>query len=553
MEDIEIARQAKLKNITEVAKKLGVDEEYIEQYGKYKAKISNKLYEERKNDRDGKLILVTSINPTPLGEGKTTISIGLADGLSQIGKKSIIALREPSLGPVFGIKGGATGGGYVQVAPMDEINLHFTGDIHAITSANNLLSAIIDNHIFQGNELEIDKVIWKRCVDLNDRALRKVEICLSGEKNAVPRTDGFDITVASEIMAIFCLAEDLDDLKRRIGNIVIGYNKKGEEIKAKDLKAEGAMTVLLKDAFKPNLVQTLENTPAIIHGGPFANIAHGCNSVIATKMGMKLADYCITEAGFGADLGAEKFLDIKCRNLPKTPDAVVCVATIKALKYHGGMAIEDIKEENIEYLDKGIHNLLKHIDNLKNVFGLNVIVGINKYITDTDNEINYLRTKLEEKGVNISLVEAWAMGGKGALDLAGKIVDLCEAPSNFNYCYELEAGIKEKIEKIATKIYGAEGVEYTEEASEIIANLEKNGYGNMPVCIAKTQYSFSDDAKDLLCENPFKIHVKDVILKSGAGFIVILTGNIFTMPGLPKVPASEKIDIDENGEIVGIF
>lgn len=553
MEDIEIARQAKLKNITEIAKKLGVDEEYIEQYGKYKAKISTKLYEERKNDRNGKLILVTSINPTPLGEGKTTISIGLADGLSQIGKKSILALREPSLGPVFGIKGGATGGGYVQVAPMDEINLHFTGDIHAITSANNLLSAIIDNHIFQGNELEIDKVIWKRCVDLNDRALRKVEICLSGEKNAVPRTDGFDITVASEIMAIFCLAEDLDDLKRRIGNIVIGYNKKGEEIKAKDLKAEGAMTVLLKDAFKPNLVQTLENTPAIIHGGPFANIAHGCNSVIATKMGMKLADYCITEAGFGADLGAEKFLDIKCRNLPQTPDAVVCVATIKALKYHGGMAIEDIKEESIEYLDKGIHNLLKHIDNLKNVFGLNVIVGINKYITDTDNEIDYLRTKLEEKGVNISLVEAWAMGGKGAIDLAEKIVDLCEKPSNFNYCYDLEDGIKEKIEKIATKIYGAEGVEYTEEATEIIANLENKGYGNMPVCIAKTQYSFSDDAKDLLCENPFKIHVKDVILKSGAGFIVILTGNIFTMPGLPKVPASEKIDIDENGEIVGIF
>ncbi len=553
MEDIEIARKAKLKNITKIAKKLGVNEEYIEQYGKYKAKISNELLEKKKNDKDGKLILVTSINPTPLGEGKTTISIGLADGLSQIGKKPILALREPSLGPVFGIKGGATGGGYVQVAPMEEINLHFTGDIHAITSANNLLSAIIDNHIFQGNELEIDKVIWKRCVDLNDRALRKVQICLSGEKNAVPREDGFDITVASEIMAIFCLAEDLEDLKRRIGNIVIGYNKKGEEIKAKDLKAEGAMTVLLKDAFKPNLVQTLENTPAIIHGGPFANIAHGCNSVIATKMGMKLADYCITEAGFGADLGAEKFLDIKCRNLPKTPDAVVCVATIKALKYHGGMPIEDIKDESIEYLEKGIHNLLKHIDNLKNVFGLNVIVGINKYITDTDNEIEYLRNKLEEKGVNISLVEAWAKGGKGAIDLAEKIVKLCKQPSNFNYCYDLKDGIKEKIEKIATKIYGAEGVEYTEEASEIIENLEKNGYKEMPVCIAKTQYSFSDDAKDLLCENPFKIHVRNVILKSGAGFIVILTGNIFTMPGLPKVPASEKIDIDENGQIVGIF
>lgn len=436
---------------------------------------------------------------------------------------------------------------------MEEINLHFTGDIHAITSANNLLSAIIDNHIFQGNELGIDKVIWKRCVDLNDRALRKVQIALSGEKGSVPREDGFDITVASEIMAIFCLAENLDDLKRRLGNIVIGYNKKGEEIKAKDLKAEGAMTVLLKDALKPNLVQTLENTPAIIHGGPFANIAHGCNSVIATKMAMKLADYCITEAGFGADLGAEKFLDIKTRNLPKAPDAVVCVATIKALKYHGGMPIENIKEESIEYLEKGIHNLLKHIDNLKNIYGLNVIVGINKYITDTDNEINYLRAKLEEKGVNISLVEAWEKGGKGAVDLAEKIVDLCEKPSKFTYCYELEDSIKEKIEKIATRVYGADGVEYTDESLKIIDDLEKNGYGKMPVCIAKTQYSFSDDAKNLLCDKPFKIHVKNVILKTGAGFIVILTGNIFTMPGLPKNPASEKIDIDENGEIVGIF
>jgi len=553
MEDIEIARSAKLKNITEVAKDLKIGEEYIEQYGKYKAKLSNKIVEDKKEEKDGKLILVTSINPTPLGEGKTTISIGLADGLSKINKKSIIALREPSLGPVFGIKGGATGGGYVQVAPMEEINLHFTGDIHAITSANNLLAAIIDNHIFQGNELEIEKVIWKRCVDLNDRALRKVQICLSGEKNAVPREDGFDITVASEIMAVFCLAEDLSDLRTRIGNIVIGYNKQGEEVRARDLKAEGAMTALLKDAFKPNLVQTLENTPALIHGGPFANIAHGCNSVIATKLGMKLADYCITEAGFGADLGAEKFLDIKCRNLPKTPDAVVCVATIKALKYHGGMAIEDIKEESIEYLEKGIHNLLKHIENLKDVFGLNVIVAINKYITDTDKEIEYLRQKLEEKGVNISLVEAWAKGGEGAIDLAEKIVDLCEKPSNFKYCYDLEDNIKQKIEKIATKIYGAEGVEYTDEANEIIEKLEKNGYGNFPVCIAKTQYSFSDDAKNLLCEDPFKIHVKNVILKTGAEFVVILTGNIFTMPGLPKVPASENIDVDENGNIVGIF
>ena len=553
MEDIEIARKAKLKNITEVATKLGIDEEYVEQYGKYKAKISNELCEKMKDKENGKLILVTSINPTPLGEGKTTISIGLADGLSKINKKPILALREPSLGPVFGIKGGATGGGYVQVGPMEEINLHFTGDIHAITSANNLLSALIDNHIFQGNELDFDKIIWKRCVDLNDRALRKVQISLSGEKNAVPREDGFDITVASEIMAIFCLAEDLNDLRTRIGNIVIGYNKQGEEIRAKDLKAEGAMTVLLKDAFKPNLVQTLENTPALIHGGPFANIAHGCNSVIATKLGMKLADYCITEAGFGADLGAEKFLDIKCRNLPKTPDAVVCVATIKALKYHGGMAIENIKEESIEYLEKGIHNLLKHIENLKDVFGLNVVVAINKYITDTDNEIEYLRQKLEEKGVNISLVEAWAKGGEGAVDLAEKIVDLCEKESNFEYVYDLDDSIKEKLEKITTKIYGAEGVEYTDKANEKIENLQKQGYGKLPVCIAKTQYSFSDDAKNLLCEEPFKIHVKDVILKTGAGFIVILTGNIFTMPGLPKVPASEKIDIDENGQIVGIF
>ncbi len=436
---------------------------------------------------------------------------------------------------------------------MEDINLHFTGDIHAITSANNLLSAMIDNHIFQGNELGFDKVIWKRCVDLNDRALRKVEICLSGEKNAVPREDGFDITVASEIMAIFCLSENIEDLKKRIGNIVIGYNKKGEEIKAKDLKAEGAMTVLLKDALNPNLVQTLENTPALIHGGPFANIAHGCNSVIATKMGMKLADYCITEAGFGADLGAEKFLDIKCRRLPKTPDAVVCVATIKALKYHGGMPIENIKEESIEFLDRGIHNLLQHIDNLKNVYGLNVIVGINKYITDTDKEIEYLRKKLEEKNVDISLVEAWEKGGKGAVDLAQKIVDLCKKPSRFNYCYDLKDGIKEKIEKVATKIYGATGVEYTEKANKIIEKLEEDGYGDYPVCIAKTQYSFSDDAKNLLCEEPFKIHVKDVILKTGAGFVVILTGNIFTMPGLPKRPAAEKIDINENGEIVGIF
>ncbi len=553
MEDIEIARSVKLKNITEIVKKMGINEEYIEQYGKYKAKISSNILKELDNKEDGKLILVTSINPTPLGEGKTTISIGLADGLAKMGKKSIIALREPSLGPVFGIKGGATGGGYAQIAPMEEINLHFTGDIHAITSANNLLAALIDNHIFFGNELGFKKIIWKRCVDLNDRALRKVEIGLSGEKNLIPREDGFDITVASEIMAIFCLATDLNDLRTRLGNIIIGYNNDNEPIRAKDLKAEGAMTALLKDAFNPNVVQTLEGTPAIVHGGPFANIAHGCNSVIATKMAMKLSEYTITEAGFGADLGAEKFLDIKARNLPKKPDAVVCVATIKALKYHGGMEIAEISNEGLEYLERGVHNLLKHIDNIKNKFGLNVIVAINKFNQDTDREIEFLQNKLKEQGVNLSLVEAWGKGGVGAKDLAQKVIDLCNVPNKFSYIYNLEDSIQEKIEKITTKLYGAEGVEYTDESLEQIKQIEELGYSKLPVCIAKTQYSFSDDAKNLECKEPFKIHVKNVILKSGAGFIVVLTGNIFTMPGLPKVPASEKIDVDENGNIVGIF
>lgn len=553
MEDIEIARSVKLKNITEITNKMGIDEDYVEQYGKYKAKISNNILKDIENKENGKLILVTSINPTPLGEGKTTISIGLADGLTKIGKKSIIALREPSLGPVFGIKGGATGGGYAQIAPMEEINLHFTGDIHAITSANNLLSALIDNHIFFGNELGFKEIIWKRCVDLNDRALRKIQIGLSGEKNLVPREDGFDITVASEIMAIFCLATDLNDLRTRIGNIIIGYNEKNEPIRAKDLKAEGAMTALLKDAFNPNVVQTLEGTPAIVHGGPFANIAHGCNSVIATKIAMKLSDYTITEAGFGADLGAEKFLDIKSRNLPKKPDAVVCVATIKALKYHGGMDIADIANEGLEYLERGVHNLLKHIDNIKNKFGLNVIVAINKFNQDTEKEIEFLQNKLKEQGVNLSLVEAWGKGGAGATDLAEKVVELCNIPNNFSYIYNLEDSIQEKIEKITSKLYGAEGVEYTEESLEQIRRIESLGYKNLPVCIAKTQYSFSDDPKNLECNEPFKIHVKNVILKSGAGFVVVLTGNVFTMPGLPKVPASEKIDVDQNGNIVGIF
>lgn len=553
MEDIEIARNAKLEPVTKIAMKLGIDEENLEQYGKYKAKISPNVYKKLQEKQNGKLILVTAINPTPLGEGKTTISIGLADGLSKIGKKSILALREPSLGPVFGIKGGATGGGYSQIAPMEDINLHFTGDIHAITSANNLLSAMIDNHIYYGNELGFEKVVWKRCVDLNDRQLRKIHTGLSGEKNIVPREDGFDISVASEIMAILCLANDIEDLKRRIGNIVVGYNKEGEPITAKNLKADGALTVLLKDAINPNLVQTLEGTPAIVHGGPFANIAHGCNSIIGTKLALKLSDYVVTEAGFGADLGAEKFLDIKCRKAEIRPDAVVCVATIKAIKYHGGMPKEEIKNESIEYLKKGIHNLYKHIDNLKNVYGLNVIVAINKYTHDTTKEIEFLTEKLKEKNIELSLVESWEKGGEGAIDLAEKVIKLTQKDFEFNYAYKLNLTIKEKIETIAKKIYGADGVEYVEGIEEKIAEIERMGYGNLPICIAKTQYSLSDDQKNLECNEPFNIHIQDVILKAGAELIVIITGKIMTMPGLPKVPAAESIDVDNNGNIVGIF
>ena len=553
MEDIEIARNAKLEPVTKIAMKLGIDEENLEQYGKYKAKISPNVYKKLQEKQNGKLILVTAINPTPLGEGKTTISIGLADGLSKIGKKAILALREPSLGPVFGIKGGATGGGYSQIAPMEDINLHFTGDIHAITSANNLLSAMIDNHIYYGNELGFEKVVWKRCVDLNDRQLRKIHTGLSGEKNIVPREDGFDISVASEIMAILCLANDIEDLKRRIGNIVVGYNKEGEPITAKNLKADGALTVLLKDAINPNLVQTLEGTPAIVHGGPFANIAHGCNSIIGTKLALKLSDYVVTEAGFGADLGGEKFLDIKCRKAEIRPDAVVCVATIKAIKYHGGMPKEEIKNESIEYLKKGIHNLYKHIDNLKNVYGLNVIVAINKYTHDTTKEIEFLTEKLKEKDIELSLVESWEKGGEGAIDLAEKVIKLTQKDFEFNYAYKLNLTIKEKIETIAKKIYGADRVEYVEGIEEKIAEIEKMGYGNLPICIAKTQYSLSDDQKNLECKETFNIHIQDVILKAGAEFIVIITGKIMTMPGLPKVPAAESIDVDNNGNIVGIF
>ena len=553
MSDIEIAQNAKLERISKIAEKINIEDDFLEQYGKYKAKIDLSLFEKLKEKKDGKLILVTSINPTPLGEGKTTVSIGLVDGLNKIGKKAVAALREPSLGPVFGIKGGATGGGYSQVAPMEEINLHSTGDIHAITSANNLLSAIIDNHIYFGNKLEFEKVTWKRCVDLNDRQLRIVNTGLSGEKNIVPREDGFDITVASEIMAVLCLSEDIQDLKEKISNIIVGYNKNKEPIKVKDLNAQGALTVLLKDAIKPNLVQTIENNPCLIHGGPFANIAHGCNSIIATKMALKLGDYVVTEAGFGADLGAEKFLDIKCRKANLKPDCVVCVATIKALKYHGGMPKEEIQNESVEALIKGSKNILRHIENLKDKYGLNVVVAINKYTTDTEKEIQTLTDILNENGVQLSLCENWEKGGNGITDLAQKVVNLCNVPSDFRFIYDLNDSIENKIEKVCKNIYGAEGVEFTEKAKENIELIKKFGYENLPVCIAKTQYSFSDDPKNLECNEPFNIHVEDVILRTGAGFIVVLIGKIMTMPGLPRVPAAEKIDVDENGNIVGIF
>ena len=553
MTDIEIAKNTKLDEINKIAEKLEIKEEDIEQYGKYKAKISNEIYEKNKSKNNGKLILVTAISPTPLGEGKTTVSIAIADGLRKIGKKSILTLREPSLGPVFGIKGGATGGGKVQIAPMEDINLHFTGDIHAITSANNLLSAMIDNHIYFGNELGFEKVVWRRCLDLNDRQLRKVETGLSGESKIVPRIDNFDITVASEIMAVLCLAENLKDLKQKLGNIIIGYNKKEEPIYVKQLKAEGAMTVLLKDAIKPNLVQTLEHTPALVHGGPFANIAHGCNSVIATKTALKLADYTITEAGFGADLGAEKFLDIKCRKTGLKPDAVVIVATIKAIKYHGGVEKEKIQEENIEGIEKGIDNLYKHIDNIKNKFGLNVIVALNKYASDTEKEIEYIKEKLANKNIELSVVEGWAKGGDGAIDIANKLVKLSQQPNEFKYIYNDSDSIKEKILKIAKNIYYAKDVKFSEEAEKQIENIEKMGYAKLPICIAKTQYSFSDDPKNLECKDDYNINVRGVELKNGAGFVVVLAGKIMTMPGLPKVPAAESIDIDEDGEIVGIF
>lgn len=550
MTDIEIEKQVNLENILDIAKKTNIDENDVELYGKYKAKISN--FEKYNKNSKGKLVLVTAMSPTPLGEGKTTISIAIADGLRKIGKKSILALREPSLGPVFGMKGGATGGGHAQVAPMEDINLHFTGDIHAITSANNLLSAMIDNHIYYGNKLQIEKVVWKRCVDLNDRQLRKIQTGLSGESKIVPREDGFDISVASEIMAIVCLAENIEELKQRLGNIIIGYNRKEEPIFAKDLKAEGAMAVLLKDAIKPNLVQTLEHTPAIIHGGPFANIAHGCNSVIATKLGMELAEYTITEAGFGADLGAEKFIDIKCRKAQIKPDVVICVATIKALKYHGGVPKEEILNENIEALKKGMKNLYKHIDNLKNIFGQNVIVAINKFNTDTGVELNYLKEELSKRNIKVSIVESWAKGGNGAIDIAQKIVNMPEVQT-IKYCYDLNDSIVDKVKKVAQNVYGAENVIFSDETMKKVEKIKKLGYGNLPICIAKTQYSFSDNAKNIECAEKFNININDVELKAGAGFIVIYTGKIMTMPGLPQIPAAENINITNDGEISGIF
>ena len=553
MTDIEIARNAKLENIIKIAEKVGLEEDDLEIYGKYKAKINQQAIDRLSDNKDGKLVLVTAISPTPLGEGKTTISIAVADGLNRLNKNAVLALREPSLGPVFGIKGGATGGGKVQVAPMEDINLHFTGDIHAITAANNLLSALIDNHIYFGNELKIKRVIWKRCLDLNDRQLRIVNTGLSEEKNIVPRIDGFDITVASEIMAILCLSKDIEDLRRRIGNIIIGYNEEEKPVFARDLKAEGAMTVLLKDAINPNIVQTLENTPAIIHGGPFANIAHGCNSIRATKLALKLGDYCITEAGFGSDLGAEKFLDIKCREYGLNPSAIVLVATIKAIKYHGGAQKEDIQKVNMEALKKGMLNLYIHMDNLKNVYGQNVIVALNRYNTDTEEEIKYVEEEVKKRGFEFSIVEGWAKGGEGAIDIAEKIVKIADNETKLKQSYELSEDIKSKILKVAQKIYRAQDVEYSKEALENIDMIERLGYGKLPVCIAKTQYSLSDDSKNLLCDSKYSIHVRDVILKSGAGFVVVLAGKIMTMPGLPRVPAAENIDINEKGEIEGIF
>ncbi len=552
--DIEIAQSVEMRPISEIAKIAGVDEKYLEYYGKYKAKIDLSILKD-KEYKDGKLVLVTAINPTPAGEGKTTTTIGLADGMRKIGKNVLVALREPSLGPVFGVKGGAAGGGYAQVVPMEDINLHFTGDFHAIGAANNLLAAMLDNHIYQGNSLNIDprRIVWKRCVDMNDRQLRFVTDGLGGRVNGVPREDGYDITVASEIMAILCLANSITDLKERLGRIIVGYTYDEKPVTAADLNAHGAMTALLKDAIKPNLVQTLEGTPAFVHGGPFANIAHGCNSVTATKLAMKLGDYAITEAGFGADLGAEKFLDIKCRMAGLKPSAVVIVATIRALKMHGGMAKSELNEENIEALLRGIPNLLRHVSNIKDVYKLPSVVAINKFPTDTEKEVQVIIDECKKLGVNVVLSDVWAKGGEGGIDLAKEVVRLCEEENDFTFCYEDDLSIEEKIESIVKKIYGGNGIILERDAQKQLKTLSDLGFSDMPVCMAKTQYSFSDDMTKLGAPENFTVTIRNLKVSAGAGFIVALTGEIMTMPGLPKVPAAEKIDVDADGKITGLF
>ena len=554
--DIEIAQEATMQPINDIAAKLDIPDEYIENYGKYKAKIDFRYYNDVLKDRpNAKVVLVTAINPTPAGEGKTTTTIGVADALNRLGKKTMVALREPSLGPVFGVKGGAAGGGYAQVVPMEDINLHFTGDLHAIGAANNLLAAMLDNHIYQGNALNINpkRVVWRRCLDMNDRQLRNVIDGIGRPVDGVTRSDGFDITVASEIMAIFCLATDINDLKERLARIIVAYTYDGQPVTCGDLKAQGALAALLKDALKPNLVQTLEGTPAFIHGGPFANIAHGCNSVIATQMGMKMADYLITEAGFGADLGAEKFIDIKCRMTGIRPSAVVLVATIKALKYNGGVAKSDLAAENLAALEAGLPNLLKHIENITTVYGLPVVVAINRFPTDTEAELELVRTKCAELGVNVALSEVWGKGGAGGEELAKEVVRLCDEASEMKFVYDENTTIKEKIEAIATKVYGADGVDYTAKAETEIATFEKLGFGNLPICMAKNQYSLTDDQTKLGRPTGFRITISNMTASIGAGFLVALTGSIMKMPGLPKVPAAEKIDVDNDGIISGLF
>lgn len=555
LSDIEIAQSCELKDIRDIAKTAGVDEKYLELYGRTKAKIDYKLLSDLAEKPNGKLVLVTAINPTPAGEGKTTTSVGLTDGLRHIGKKAIVALREPSLGPVFGVKGGAAGGGYAQVVPMEDINLHFTGDFHAIGAANNLLAALLDNHIYQGNALRIDpkRITWKRVVDMNDRQLRSVIGGLGSRTNGVAREDGYDITVASEIMAVLCLSSSISDMKARLAKMIVGYNYDDEPVTAGQLHAEGAMCALLKDAIKPNLVQTLAGTPAFIHGGPFANIAHGCNSVMATRMALKLGEYAITEAGFGADLGAEKFLDIKCRMSGLVPSAVVVVATVRALKHHGGVAKADLNNENLEALQKGMPNLLRHVENVTKVYGLPCVVAINRFPTDTEAELNMVREKCREIGVNVALSEVWAKGGEGAVELAQEVVRLCETPNNFSYVYDTGLSIKEKLNTIVQRVYRGKGAVLTASAAKQAAQLEALGFGNLPICMAKTQYSFTDDAKSLGAPEDFIVTVSNLKVSAGAGFIVALTGDVMTMPGLPKKPAAESIDVDENGRISGLF